>query len=403
MQKIFTQIFLFIFVYGFSASYNTAYTQLDTLRIQLENESPIVDGVGDDPCWNARGVEWQMIDQLWMPWKGTRPGADDFTGKFKVIWNEEENLLYFLVDIIDDVFIDGYDFETNGPFGYPNYDVVEIFIDEDRSGGPHVFNNGTENAQNAFSYHINVNAPADGKATDKFTVQDLDGTDWGNSWVVNYADHFPDFTMKKTGNNYVYEFSMKVYNDTYPTQNRDGSSATDKELARVTLTEGKIMGMSLAYCDNDANDGKRDHFFGSSPGKEYSANFGFMGYGNSISVENGQKIFNTNWMVAEDYGVVKLVNDYPTGALVPLQKNENISISPTMVKTSFRLTAHSAHTAMVKVEIFKASGMKVAEFTDTKSSAEYTGDFNVEFLNKGIYIVRMTAGNQNRTQKIIKN
>ena len=376
--------------------------QNDTVQAQHVKVLPIVDGVGNDLCWNEPGVEWKAIDQVWMPWKGTVPSSDDFTGKYKVVWNETENLLFFLVDIIDDKFIDGYDFASNGPSGYPNYDVVEIFIDENRSKGGHVFDNGTENAQNALSYHFSVNAPADGETTNEFTVEDLDGVNWGNSWVVNYASHFPDFSMKKTGDNYVYEFSMKVYDDTYPTQKKDGSTATDKELARVVLSAGKIMGMSMAYCDNDLNDGKRDHFFGSTPGKEYSANFGFMGTGYSITSENGQNIFNTCWMSANDYGVIQLVEgSTPTSAKTDILF-ENISIFPTNVSTSFQLSINSVETGKINLELFELNGLKVAEFASRKTTSRFEERFNVGFLNKGMYIARVTLENKSFVQKIVK-
>jgi hypothetical protein len=376
--------------------------QTDTLKIQHVGAVPVIDGVGNDACWAAPGVEWKSIDQVWMPWKGAVPAASDFTGKFKVVWNEPENLLYFLVDIIDDKFIDGYNFASNGPFGYPNYDVVEIFIDENRSKGPHVFDNGNENAQNALSYHINVNAPADGATTSEFTVEDLDGKDWGNYWVVNYASHFPGFSMKKMGDNYVYEFSMKVYNDTYPTQQKNGTTATDKELARVTLAARKVMGMSMAYCDNDLNDGKRDHFFGSSPGKEYSANFGFMGNGNSITSENGQDIFNTCWMSANDYGVVKLVGNTTSTAARTDILFEKISVFPTNVSSSFQLSIKAMETGKVSVDVFDLSGRKVMGFSSLKTSINFVEKFEVGFLNKGIYMARITLHNKVFVQKIVK-
>src|SRR5690606_29484369 len=154
----------------------------------------------------------------------------------------------------------------------------------------------------------------------------------------NYADHFSEFKMKKNGNHFVYEFSMKVYNDTYPTQNNNGFTSTDKELARTVLTAGKIMGMSMAYCDNDMNDGKRDHFFGSTPGKEYSANFGFMGNGFSITSENGQDIFNTCWMSANDYGIVQLLGNSATTSSITEIASENVSVFPTSVSGNFQLS-----------------------------------------------------------------
>lgn len=376
--------------------------QIDTVDVQHLNVVPKIDGAGNDICWNESSMNWQPINQVWMPWKGIVPSSDDFSGKYKVGWNETENLLYFLVDIMDDKFIDGYSFASNGPSGYPNYDVVEIFIDEDRSKGAHVFDNGTENAQNAFSYHFSVNAPADGETTDEFTVEDLDGVNWGNYWVVNYADHFPEFKMKKNGNNYVYEFSMKIYNDTYPTQNNNGTTATGKELARTVLYAGKIMGMSMAYCDNDMNDGKRDHFFGSTSGREYSANFGFMGNGFSITSENGQDIFNTCWMSANDYGVIQLLGNSASTSSKTDIVSEIVSVFPTSVSNNFQLSINSIQTGKVKVEIFELNGLKTAEFVFRKMSMKYEESIQVGFLTRGIYFVRIGLENEVFIKKIVK-
>ena len=397
------KIISLITVLGFFGAATVCAAQNDTVKVQQVPVTPIINGIGNDEVWNTEGVIWQSIDQVWMPWKGTVPSSSDFSGKYKVIWNEESNMLYFLVDITDDAFIDGYNFASNGPFGYPNYDVVEIFIDENRSKGAHVFDNGTENAQNALSYHISVNAPADGETETEFTVEDLDGKDWGSSWVVNYASHFPGFAMRKSGNNFVYEFSLKVFNDTYPTQQKNGSTSTDIEKARVTLTAGKIMGMTMAYCDNDANDGKRDHFFGSTPGKEYTANFGFSGTQNSISTENGQKIFNTCWMSANDYGVVKLMKAGTTSVSEEnISNSQRVTIHPNHVENELNISILSANTGKVDVAVYNLTGIKVTGYSDMKNSTNYTGSFNVQGLKKGIYLTKVSVNNNTSVQKIIK-
>lgn len=394
-------IFLFLSVIFFACTGYTA--QDDTIKVHQVNVKPVFDGNATDELWNSESIKWLPMDQVWMPWKGTLPSATDFSGRFKLVWHESENLLFFFVEITDDVFIDGYNFATNGPFGYPNYDVVEIFLDENRSKGPHVFDNGTENAQNAFSYHINVNAPVDGTSTTSFSAADLDGKDWGNSWVVNYASHFTDFVMKKEGNKYLYEFSLKVFNDTYPTQQKNGTTSTDIEKSRVALTQGKTMGITLAYCDNDVNDGKRDHFFGSVAGREYTGNFGFMGTQNSISTENGQKIFNTHWMSASDYGVAKLMKAGITGAGKKHGLNkQKVTIFPSQITSNLNIKVNDAATGPVKIELYNLGGIKVAEYWEIKNDAVYTGSFGLGHLVKGIYVTKVMLNNYTSVQKIIK-
>ena len=246
-----------------------------TVMAKEAGTAPLIDGDASDECWSE--AEWYAIDQTWITW-GEDIDSADYFGRFKVSWSEAENLLYFYVEITDDAFVDGYVYPQEG---YPNFDIVEVFLDEDHSGGLHVFDDNPTwgmNSENAFSYHIAVNAPEDGAVNNDFVVCDIDGTNWP-AIIMNYAGHFPALAMKKEGNRYLYEFSLKVFADTY--------DDADPEASRVTLTEGKEMGMSLAYCDNDTPGTERDNFFGSVwvPEDEY----------------------NDHWMNADGYGSVRLI------------------------------------------------------------------------------------------------
>ena len=137
------------------------------------------------------------------------------------------------------------------------------------------------NSENAFSYHIAIDAPEEGDTASSFVACDLDGTDWGNSIVMDYAGHFPELAMKKTGNVYRYEFSLRVYDDTY--------DDADPEASRVSLLPDKLLGMSVAYCDNDQADGERDNFFG--------------------SVWVPEEAYNDHWMNADGFGTLRLVGE----------------------------------------------------------------------------------------------
>jgi hypothetical protein len=235
---------------------------------------PVIDGVGDDDCWKT--VEWNGIDQLWIPWGDNNIPLDDFNGRFKVMWSSTTDLMYFVVETTDDVLVGGYTYPDDG---YYNFDIVEVFIDEDASGGGHIFDDGTDNAENAFSYHINIDHPADGETTSTATVEDIAGTGWGDKQTPNYFSHFPDFTVKRNGNTLTWEFSMEVHNDTY-----DHANAT---ASLVDLSEGKVMGLSMAYCENDTPGTNRDNFFG--------------------SVEVTEERYNSHWENSDDYGVLSLV------------------------------------------------------------------------------------------------
>jgi hypothetical protein len=232
---------------------------------------PVIDGDPSDDCWQQ--AEWYYIDQTWINW-GQEIDSSDFFGRFKMSWSTSENLLYYLVEITDDAFIDGYTYPDDG---YYNYDVVEVFVDEDASGGTHTYD------ENAFAYHICVNAPADGETESSFYACDL--ADGGTR--MNYADHIPQLSLKKLGNKYYYEFSMALYSDSY----NDASP----EDSRVTLAANKEIGLSMAYCDNDSPDGQRDNFFG------------------SVWVPESE--FNSHWQNADGFGRVRLIHTGPNQAV----------------------------------------------------------------------------------------
>ena len=183
----------------------------------------VIDGVADDAVWQSG--EWYEIDQLWL---GPEYSADDFSGRFKVAWTQER--LYILVEVVDDILFDSH---RDPLVKYWDDDCVEIFIDEDYSGGDHQYNH------NAFAYHMSL----DNQAIDM-------GTD---ERPHNYSHHVGS-RWKQTGNKVVWEFAIDIYTDDYV----DGAD----DNVSVTLFAGKVMGLMLAYCDNDGSD-LRENFVGS--------------------------------------------------------------------------------------------------------------------------------------------
>jgi len=150
------------------------------------------------------------------------------------------------------------------------------------SGGDHVFDTESSLAANAFSYHIALDEPEDGSTTGSFVVCDIAGTSWGDRTIPDYAGHFPELVLSKQGRNHIWEFSLNVHNDSY--------DHTNSAASLVELSRGKIMGLSMAYCDNDNPDENplsRDNFIG--------------------SVYVSEAAYNDHWKNAEGFGVVTLV------------------------------------------------------------------------------------------------
>ncbi|HPN38507.1 MAG TPA: sugar-binding protein [Melioribacteraceae bacterium] len=235
----------------------------DTLFIKHSDKIPVVDGIPNDEIWET--INWEPIDQVWMTY-GENIDKSDFNGFYKICWNEETNLLYFLVKTHDDYFVDGYKYSQNPAEGknYPDFDILEIFIDEDLSGGLHVFNSKEEinlwgsNSVNAFTHHMVINKPDEGQTVTLYVDCDIEGISWEDYFIIDYKNHFNNYKVKRTGDEYCWEFSMGVYSDKYKHDKPEDS--------RVKLYNNKSMGLSLAYCDNDGVDESpktRDNFFGS--------------------------------------------------------------------------------------------------------------------------------------------
>jgi hypothetical protein len=184
--------------------------------------APVIDGIATDVAWQA--ARWQPIEHRWL---GPEYTADDFSGRFKIVWTEER--IYLLAEIIDDILFDSH---RDPLVQYWDDDCLEIFIDEDFSGGEHHFNH------NAFAYHFSL----DNQAIDI-------GTD---GKARNYSHH-TESHWRQHGNTIIWEVSIEIYDDTYV----DGGNNDP-----VELLAGKILGLMVAYCDNDGSE-LRENFIGS--------------------------------------------------------------------------------------------------------------------------------------------
>jgi len=182
-----------------------------------------VDGTASEPDWERAG--WRDIKYRWL---GPEYAADDFSGRFKVMWTPER--IYILAEIVDDILFDAH---RDPLVQYWDDDCLEIFLDADYSGGEHQFNH------NAFAYHMSldnraIDIGADRKARD-------------------YTQHVQS-RWQQHADKLVWEIGVDIYDDTYV----DGSSRNQP----MELVAGKILGLMIAYCDNDGSE-FRENFIGS--------------------------------------------------------------------------------------------------------------------------------------------
>jgi len=189
-----------------------------------EAPSPLtIDGIADEAIWEQ--AEWRDLTYRWL---GPEYSAEDFQGRFKVVWTEDR--LYILAEFVDDVLIDTH---RNPLVQYWDDDCLEIFLDEDYSGGEHQYNH------NAFAYHMSL---------------DNQAIDLGTDEKPHDYSHHVESRWKQKSDKIVWELAIDIYTDAYV----DGSDSN----VPVKLSAGKVMGLMLAYCDNDGSE-LRENFIGS--------------------------------------------------------------------------------------------------------------------------------------------
>ena len=199
-------------------------------RAPKAQHAPTVDGVADEAIWKR--ARWHELTHRWL---GPEYSAEDFQGRFKVVWTAKR--IYILVELVDDILFDSH---RDPLVQYWDDDCLEIFLDEDNSGGDHQYNH------NAFAYHMSL---------------DNQAIDIGVDKLPHSYSHHVESRWQQHGNKVVWELAIDIYTDAYV----DGS---DKN-APVKLSKGKVMGLMLAWCDNDGSE-LRENFIGSesAPGEK---------------------------------------------------------------------------------------------------------------------------------------
>lgn len=186
---------------------------------------PEIDGKLDEACWSK--AKAASLRHLWL---GVPPsGPEDLSGTFRVVWCPQTSKLYFGVSITDDSIND---FIMNPLEGYWTDDCLEIFLDADHSGGDHTYNHS------ALALHLSTRGHAVDLGINKRPL--TLGED-----VIRCA------FCKETG---VWEAEVTPY-DRYDPRN-------PRNCHRSRLYPGKVIGFTVAYCDNDGVVGKRESFLG---------------------------------------------------------------------------------------------------------------------------------------------
>ncbi len=203
---------------------NSVISQIDgEFRAYMTRSQITIDGYGKDSIW--ANLAWYDMNYKWM---GETADSTDYSGKFKLAWNSQ--YLFVLVEIIDEHINPTLE---NGIENYWKGDYVEVFIDEDKSGGNHQF------SHQAFAYHVST----DGHVIDKSLSKE----------TIFFDDHV-DVKRTQIGNKHLWEMSIKLFDSTFDENANDNIP--------VEIVKQKRIGFSIAYGDNDGNN-SRENFMGS--------------------------------------------------------------------------------------------------------------------------------------------
>ncbi|GIU51599.1 CBM9 family sugar-binding protein [Shewanella sp. KT0246] len=212
--------------------------QHETIEVNYAANDIIIDGKPDEADWQQ--ANWHPIDHMIL---GPEVSANDFSGRYKLLWREDQ--LYLLTEIVDDVL---YDQTADPTVLYWDDDTVEVFLDEDASGGEHQFNH------NAFAYHVAL----DRQVADFSTLKQ----------AMTFNEHIETVWARDAidPKKIYWEMAIHIFPDSYD----DSLSAFPlkheqaNQVSPVKLSAGKVMGFMLAYCDNDGSK-QRENFIGSHP------------------------------------------------------------------------------------------------------------------------------------------
>jgi hypothetical protein len=316
-------------------------TQSDTIFNFRTNTPVTIDGAATEECWAE--AQWHPINQVWIPY-GAIMKQGDFEGRFKVAW--DSLYLYILVEVVDDSLSDDH---SNPLQNWWDDDCLEVFIDENRSKGDHERNN------NAFAYHVSI----------FYDAIDMDAA--GNG--INYKNNVKVVMDTIADDTYLWELAIKNYSASF--------NISNPEASRVKLTPGKIMGFTIAYCDNDETQA-RENFIG--------------------SMYMTQATANNNYITADYFGTMKLVENENVGIKVQNKEFSPINVFPVPATGFLTVNTNSVNGLLNQVEIKTLTG-KVLKAIDYKE-ALFT--LNIDDLITGIYILTIKNQDSANSQIFIK-
>jgi hypothetical protein len=195
----------------------------------------------------------------------------------------------------------------------------------------------------------------------------------GNQGWVRLDDHLR-YKMKRVDTHtFDYEYEIKVFNDTYVV----GGNNTP-----VKLTNGKLMGWSIAYNDNDLGS-TRQNMIG------------------SIFIAGTDK--NVSYFNSSVFGELKLVGGITTTGVSASGENAQGMGVRTIGDKLVVTYTNSVSNDKVNIQLFDCSGKRFQNFTMVKQGSSIEKQIDTTGLSKGVYIVKVGNADKSETKKVVIN
>jgi len=119
--------------------------------------------------------------------------------------------------------------------------------------------------------------------------------------------------------------------------------------------------------------------------------FGYAHSGAALSAEDGMQLGDRRWDATLSVGMNSVVMEASELTVYPMPARDQVTIS-------FSLSFES----QVQMEVFSLTGQQVASVKNQRYQAgSHQVSWNAEALTNGVYVLRMRAGNQSSTVKMI--
>jgi hypothetical protein len=192
-----------------------------------------------------------------------------------------------------------------------------------------------------------------------------------------------------------------IFNPTLAAAIFDAGNIDDNENWNIEFTDGPPFNDSILIYMFDPAFAGEDPPFWAIPDLPVDGNglyhldvYYDFGYANSnavVGATDGLQLGDRNWTATGFVSVKPFVTEGVELSVYPMPIQNQATIS-------FELKAG----AMVQMEVYSLTGQRVAEVLHNQYSAgTHQVNWNPEMLNTGMYLLRMKAGNQSSTVKII--